>query len=96
MGSFHTALVRCDNSGAKHSEDGKGQPDRGNAPVLIEPIEAAVRLRMERPNLNVWVIADSKEAVTPLQTEYEGGVLSFRIGAQPFCSRSTMQYIIRL
>jgi hypothetical protein len=91
-----TAVGRCDNSGTVYSEDGKRQLDRGHAPVLIEPIEATVRLRTERANLKVWVIADNKEAVTPLETEYDDGVLSFRIGAQPFYNRSTIYYILRI
>ena len=91
-----TAVGRCDNSGARYSEDGKRQLDRGHAPVLIEPIEATVKLKTERQNLKVWVIADNKEAVTPLDTEYADGVLSFRIGAQPFYNRSTIYYILRV
>jgi len=70
--------------------------DMGHGPVLIEPIEAVVRLATSRPNLKVWLIADNGEAVTPLPTEYEDGVLTFEIGPQPSYNRSSMYYIIRI
>jgi len=91
-----TAVGRSDNAGAKYNEEGTRQLGRGHAPILIEPIEATVKLKTTRPNLHVWVIADNKEAVTPLETEYEDGVLKFKIGAQPFYNRSSMYYVIRI
>jgi hypothetical protein len=91
-----TAVGRCDNSGAKYDEEGIRMLDLGHAPVLIEPIEAVVKLETSRPNLKVWIIADNKEAVTPLPTVYEDGVLKFEIGPQPFYNRSTMYYVIRI
>jgi len=91
-----TAVGRCDNSGTQYDETGTRMLDMGHGPVLIEPIEAVVRLATSRPNLKVWLIADNGEAVTPLPTEYEDGVLTFEIGPQPSYNRSSMYYIIRI
>ncbi|MHB0856087.1 MAG: glycoside hydrolase 5 family protein [Anaerolineae bacterium] len=91
-----TAVGRSDNSDAKYNDEGTRQLSVGHAPVLIEAIEAGLRLKTSRPNLKVWVIADNKEAVTPLPTTYEDGTLRFDIGAQPDYNRSTMYYLIRI
>ncbi|MHB1296819.1 MAG: glycoside hydrolase 5 family protein [Anaerolineae bacterium] len=91
-----TAVGRADNSDARYDETGTRQLDRGHAPVLIEPIEADVVVTTSRPNLKVWVIADNKEAVTPLPTTYEDGAFRFHIGAQPAYNPSTMYYLIRI
>jgi len=91
-----TAVGRCDNSAARYDEKGTRLLDMGHAPVLIEPIEAVIRLETSRPNLKIWVIADNKEAVTPLPTAYEDGVLEFEIGSQPSYNRSSMYYLIRV
>ena len=92
-----TAIGRCDNSGARYSnETGPRQLDFGHAPVLIEPIQATVHLRTSHPNLKVWVISDKGEAVTRLPTDYKEGVLTFKIGPQPFYNPSTMYYLIRV
>ncbi len=94
-----TAVGRCDNTDAGY-EQGPGASVRmtsfGHAPVLIEPIEAAVEIASCRPTLSVWVIADNREAVTRLPTEYGDGVLRFRIGAQPPYNPSTIYYLVRV
>ncbi|MHB1296820.1 MAG: glycoside hydrolase 5 family protein [Anaerolineae bacterium] len=91
-----TAVGRADNTGAKYDAEGTRQLDVGHAPVLVEAIEATLRIKTSRPNLKVWVIADNKEAVTPLPTTYEDGSLRFEIGPQPDYNRSTMYYLIRI
>jgi hypothetical protein len=91
-----TAVGRCDNSGAQYDEDHRQQLDTGHAPVLIQAIEAHLRLHSERPNLKVWVISEHGEAVTRLPVVYQDGVLSFTIGAQPRWNPSTMYYLIKV
>ncbi len=91
-----TAVGRCENSGAEFDEEHRAQVEIGHGPILIEPIEAEVRLRTSQANLDVWVISEKGEAVTPLPTEYEDGVLKFRIGAQPKWNPSTIHYLIIL
>lgn len=91
-----TAVGRSDNSDTKYDEQGIHLLDAGHAPTLIEPIEATVEIVTSRSNLKVWVIADNKEAVTRLPTEYRDGVLRFQIGAQPPHNPSTIYYLIRI
>lgn len=91
-----TAVGQADNAGASYDDEGRRQLDAGHAPVLIEPIEAHIELTSSHPNLKVWVIADNKEAVTRLPTEYRDGVLSFDIGPQPTYNPSTIYYLIRI
>ncbi len=91
-----TAVGRCQNSDAVFSEDGGRWLEAGRAPTLIEPIQARIDLETERPNLKVWLISDKGEAVKPLATTYEDGVLSFNIGPQPAWTVSTIYYLIRI
>ncbi len=90
------AVGRCDNTGATYDAEHKRQLDFGHAPVLIEPIEATIRMRTSRPNLKVLVISEHGESVTRLPVTYEAGVLSFRIGPQPRWNPSTMYYLIKV
>jgi hypothetical protein len=90
-----TAVGRCDNTDARYDADHRLQLDFGHAPVLIEVIEAAVRLKTSRANLKVIVISEHGEFVTRLPTEYRDGVLTFSIGPQPRWNPSTMYYLLR-
>ncbi len=89
-----TAVGRCDNAGAQYDEGRTRQLSYGHAPVLIEVVEATVRLHTAQPNLKVWLISDRGEAVTKLPTKYEDGVLEFAIGPQPWHSPSTIYYLL--
>lgn len=91
-----TAVGRSDNTDAQYDEAGTHQLSVGRGPVLIDPIKAVVEITTSRTNLKVWVIADNKEAVTRLPTEYKDGVLKFEIGPQPAHNPSTMYYVIRI
>jgi hypothetical protein len=91
-----TAIGRSDNTDARYDADHRLQDDFGHPPVLIEPIEASVRLTTARPNLKVIVVSEHGEYVTKLPTEYKEGVLSFNIGAQPTWNPSTMYYLIKI
>jgi hypothetical protein len=91
-----SAVGRCDNSGVKFDKTGRHQLDYGHEPVLIEPIEANLKLTTSRSNLRVWVISDKGETVVKLKTVYMDGALSFDIGPQPWCNPSTMYYLLRV
>jgi hypothetical protein len=91
-----TAVGRCQNSGVELSEDGNRMLHPGNHPMLIEPIEAVVRLRTNRDNLKVFVISEHGELVCRLPVDYQNGVLRFQIGKQPEYHPSTMYYLIRI
>jgi len=90
------AVGRCDNTDARYDAEHRRQLDFGHAPVLIEPIEATIRVRTSRPNLKVLVISEHGELVTRLPATYEDGVLSFQIGPQPRWNPSTMYYLIKV
>jgi hypothetical protein len=89
-----TAVGRCDNSGAKYDADHRLQLDFGHMPVLIEVIEATLRLRTSRSHPKVIAISEHGEFVTRLPTECRDGVLTFSIGPQPRWNPSTMYYLI--
>jgi hypothetical protein len=91
-----TAVGRADNTGAAYDEAHTRQLDFGHAPVLIEPIQAKLRLKTEHSNLKVIVISQHGEFVTRLPVEYADGVLSFEIGPQPTWNPSTIHYLIRV
>ena len=93
---FLVAVGRCDNAGAQYDEGHARQLDPGRPPVLIEPVEATLRLRTRHAHLKVWVVSDKGEGSARLPTTYQDGVLSFEIGPQPRWNPSTMYYLIRL
>ena len=90
-----SAVGRCDNTGARYDVERGLQLDRGQAPVLIEVIEARIALKTSHDDLKVWLISERSEAVTPLKVEYTNGELVFDIGPQPDYSPSSMYYLIR-
>jgi hypothetical protein len=90
-----TAVGRCQNSDVVLNEDGSRMLHPGKAPMLIEPIEATIRLRTYRPALKVFVIGEHGELVSRLPVTLENGVLTFKIGKQPEYHPNTIYYLIR-
>jgi hypothetical protein len=90
-----TAIGRCENSGALYNEDHTRLLSAGTHPMMIEAIEAQVRIKTNRPKLKVMVISEHGELVRKLPVKYENGELSFDIGPQPDWDPSTMYYMIR-
>lgn len=90
-----TAVGRCENSQAEYNEERTRLLKAGTQPVLIEAIEAHVRLATNQPKLKVFVISEHGELVRRLPTEYVDGRLCFTIGPQPEWYPSTMYYLIR-
>jgi len=91
-----TAVGRADNSDAQYDAEHTKQFSFGRPPILIEPIEAKIRLKTGRSNLKVLVISEHAELVTKLPVQYQDGVLSFEIGPQPSWNPSTMYYLIKI
>ncbi len=84
-----TAVGRAENSGRRCNPLHTEVTLMGAAPVLIEPIEADIRIRTTA-KLQVWpVLADGSRGA-PLSATYEKGWLAFRIGA----AAKTMYYEI--
>ena len=90
-----TAIGRCDNTGARYSEDRRRQLDFGTAPVLVEAVEGRVRFQTTREDLAVWVIGQRGELVVSLDVRREGGWLEFEIGPQDALTQSSIYYLIR-
>ncbi len=90
-----TAIGRCENHGAQYDEDHTRLLSAGTYPVLIEAVEAHLRIKTNRPHLKVMVISERGELVRKLQTRYEDGILIFAIGPQPGWDPSTMYYLLR-
>ena len=61
---------------------------------MIGSTEAEIELRTSHANLDVWGISDRGEAVTPLPTTGDNGVLRFDFGPQPPWNPSTAYYLI--
>jgi hypothetical protein len=96
-----SAVGRCDNTAAAYNPehtllDPASPQPFGRPPVLIEPIQAKIRLATHRPNLKVLVISEHGELVTKLPVQYTDGTLSFEIGPQPAWNPSTMYYLIKV
>lgn len=89
-----TAVGRCENTDVRYTEDGGRMLHPGSAPTRIEVIEARVQLATTRDDLKVWVISDKGEAVAPLKTQYQDGVLTFTIGPRPEWDPCSMYYLI--
>jgi hypothetical protein len=91
-----TAVGRSENSGAVYNEARTQMLDAGHHPMLIEVIEAKVRMKTNRPQLNVLVITEHGELARRIPAKIEDGYLSFEIGPQPEWIPSTMYYLIRI
>lgn len=90
-----TAIGRCENSHALYTPDRSRLLKAGDAPMLIEVVEATVKLRTDRPHMQVMVISEHGELARKLPTTYQDGVLSFEIGRQPEWVPSSMVYLLR-
>lgn len=91
-----TAVGRCQNSEPLFDEAGTRMLHPGKHPMLIEPIEATLHLRTNRPALKVFVISEHGELVSRLPVEHKDGILTFKIGKQSEYHPSTIYYLIRI
>ena len=73
-----TTVGRAMNTDAKF--EGDLMTDYGRPPILIEVIEADIKLKTERQNLRVWAVNAEGFFVGEIPTQYENGVLSFTLG----------------
>lgn len=73
-----TTVGRAMNTGAKF--EGEQMLEHGQPPILIEVIVADVKIKTNQPNLKVWGMTPEGFFVGALKTEYQDGVLSFRLG----------------
>ncbi len=85
-----TAIGNADNTGAEYSEDGNSLVKEGTAPILIDVIEAKIRMKTNKENLVVYAVDPEGFYTGAIETEYSDGYLSFAIGER----HESMYYLI--
>lgn len=86
-----TAVGRADNSNARYNEDHTERFYVGDAPILIEVIEAEIELQTNQPHLRVFAI-DPDGFITDHSTaKIENGAAKFSIGGK----YPSMYYLIQ-
>jgi hypothetical protein len=86
-----TAVGRADNTGAQYNETHTRRLEIGRAPILIERIDAVIKLTTAEPRLTVRAIDPEGFHYGTVPSKYEQGVLTFELG-QIFPS---MYYLIQ-
>jgi hypothetical protein len=75
-----TAVGRTENTGFKYNITHTKVLDRGNAPILIEPIEATIEFKTEVNGLKIWAIGADGQRIKEIQGIIDDGQLKFDIG----------------
>jgi len=86
-----TAVGRADNTAAQYNETHTRRLEIGHAPILIERIDATIKLTTAEPHLTVRAIDPEGFHYGTVPSKYEQGVLTFELG-QVFPS---MYYLIQ-
>lgn len=85
-----TAVGRAENTGFKYNIFHTKMLDRGNGPILIEPIEAQIELKNNVPNLSIFAIGPNGNKIKQIQSEKVDSYLRFNIGKDA----KTIYYLI--
>ena len=75
-----TAVGRADNTDATYNTEHTQRHEVGHAPILIERIDAAIKMTTNQANLSVRAIDAQGFHTGTIPSTYDQGVLSFRIG----------------
>jgi len=86
-----TAVGRADNSNARYNDDHTERFYVGDAPVIIEVIEAEVELETSQPALRVFAIDPDGHITDHAAAKIEGGVARFAVGGK----YPSMYYLIQ-
>jgi hypothetical protein len=86
-----TAVGRADNSNARYNEDHTERFCVGDAPVLIEVIEAEIEMKTSQSHLRVFAIDPDGFITDHLTAEIKDGVAKFTIGGK----YPSMYYLIQ-
>jgi hypothetical protein len=89
-----TAVGKAENTGSKFkfNDDGTAQQlEVGKGPVLIEIIEAVVKIKTDKSNLRVMSVNPQGSITGYMPSEYKDGVFSFEIGKE----FQSMYYLIQ-
>jgi len=86
-----TAVGRADNSNSKYNENHTKQLEIGHGPVLVEVIEAEIKIETNKSNLRVMAINPRGVITGYIPSEYKNGIFSFEIGKE----FQSMYYLIQ-
>lgn len=86
-----TAVGRADNSNARYNDDHTERFYVGDAPVLIEVIEAEIEMKTSQPHLRIFAIDPDGFIKDHATAKIENGVAKFSIGGK----YPSMYYLIQ-
>lgn len=75
-----TAVGRAENTGFRYNMLRNKVITEGTGPILVDPIQARVAVRTNRPNLTVWAIGPDGSRVGQVPAQTQEGSLVFEIG----------------
>ena len=75
-----TAVGRADNTGAEYNETHTKRISLGHGPVLIEPIQAQIRMKSSVRNMRLWSIDTDGAYTGEVPSTVTDGVREFKIG----------------
>lgn len=77
-----TAVGRAENTNCKYNEDHTQVLDTGHGPILVEVIEARIKIKTDKRNLRVMSINPQGSVIGYMPSEYKDGEFSFEIGKE--------------
>lgn len=77
-----TAVGRAENTNCKYNEDHTQVLDTGHGPILVEVIEARIKIKTDKRNLRVMSINPQGSVTGYMPSEYKDGEFSFEIGKE--------------
>ncbi|MGE5557990.1 MAG: hypothetical protein ACM3WV_05185 [Bacillota bacterium] len=77
---FLLTIGRSKNTNMRFNEAHTEMLDVGKPPILIEVIEAGIRIKTEAENLRVWAVNAEGFFAGVVPSEYRDGTLSFKVG----------------
>ncbi len=86
-----TAVGRAENTDSKYNETRTQQLDPGHGPILIDIIEAAIKIKTDKKTLRVMAINPQGLLTGYIPSEYKDGYFSFEIGKE----FQSMYYLIQ-
>jgi hypothetical protein len=85
-----TAVGRAENTEFRYNVTHTRTLDKGHGPILVEPIEATVKIKTSVPDLVIWAIGADGERKKRIDATLDNGYLTFDIGK----SAGTIYYLI--
>ena len=86
-----TAVGRAENTNFKLNDERTQVLNIGNGPILVEVIEAIIKIKTDKKNLRVMSINPQGSVTGFMPSEYKDGIFSFEIGKE----FQSMYYLIQ-